>query len=215
MIEAAIWDIDGVVLDSEQIHAETEAEVAGNFGIKISPAEVIKLYSGVHIEKEFEDMARRFNGNIPLEQALALRRQILARYVEQGVPTISGVKEVLNTLSERYKLGLVTQSEKSFVEPALDHASLLHLFKARIYAEDIEHPKPDPQPFLKAAEILNVQPNQAIVVEDSVSGFNSAKAAGMLLIARRAEHNRHIDFSLADYIVEDLREIPTILKGIN
>ncbi len=212
MIEAVIWDIDGVVLDSEQIHAETEAEVAGNFGIIISPIEVIKLYSGVYIDQEFEDMARRFDRNILLQEALAIRRQILARHVEEGIPTIPGASEVLNSISERYKLGLVTSSERNFIEPALNKLGLLDLFQARIYAGEVKHPKPHPEPFLKAAEILNIQPNQAVVVEDSVSGFEAARAAGMLLIARRAEHNRHIDFSLADYVIEDLREIPKVLE---
>lgn len=214
MIEGILWDVDGVILDSEQVHAETEAEVAGKFGIKIAPLEVIKLYSGVHIEQEFEDMAKRANKLFSLKEALLIRRQILARHIEQGVPIIPGILETLNDLSPKYKMGLVTQSEKNFVEPALDHADILHFFKARIFGEDIQHPKPDPWPFLEAARILNVSPVQAAVIEDSESGFKAAKAAGMLLIARKAEHNKDKDFSLADYIVEDLREIPKILSAL-
>lgn len=212
MIEGVLWDIDGVVLDSEQIHAETEAETAKALGIDITPADVIRLYSGVHIEQEFEDMSRRANKPLPLEEALIIRRQILARHIEQGVPTIPGVKEVLHSLSAKYKMGLVTQSEKNFVEPVLDHAGILHFFQARIYGEDIKHPKPNPWPFLEAARLLNIPPNQVVVIEDSESGFKAAKAAGTLLIARKAEHNKDKDFSLADYIVEDLREIPQIFS---
>lgn len=214
-IEGVLWDVDGVILDSEQVHAETEVEVAGRFGIKISPADVIRSYSGVHIEQEFEDIGRRANKPLPLEEALIIRRQILARHMKQGVPTIPGVQEVLDSLSSKYKMGLVTQSEKNFVEPALDHAGILHFFQARIYGEDIKHPKPNPWPFLEAARLLNVVPNQAVVIEDSESGFKAAKAAGMLLIARKAEHNKNKDFSLADYIIQDLREIPKILENVS
>lgn len=214
-IEGVIWDVDGVILDSEQVHAETESEVAGRFGIKITPSDVIKLYSGVHINQELEDMARRANKPLPLKQALEIRREILARHIEQGVPLIPGVDEVLHSLSGQYKQGLVTQSEKSFVEAALEHAGILNLFGARIYGEDIEKPKPNPRPFLQAARILNVSPEMTAVIEDSESGFKAAKAAGMLLIARKAYHNQDKDFSLADYIIEDLREIPKILLTPN
>lgn len=214
MITAVIWDIDGVVLDSERLHAETESETARNFGININPDDVIKSYSGVKIEQEFEDMARRFSVDMPLDRALTIRREILERHIQKGVPTVPHAKEVLSSLVTHYKLGLVTSSEKYFIEPALKGVGLLKLFEAHVYGDEIEHPKPDPEPFLKAASLLGVKPNQAVAVEDSINGFKSAKAAGMLLIARRAEHNQHIDFSLANYAVGDLREIPKILRQL-
>lgn len=211
MIKGIIWDIDGVILDSEGLHAEVESETARNFGININPDDVIKLYSGVHIEEEFEDMARRFSVDMPLDRALAIRREILERHIQEGVPTVPHAEEVLFSLTAQYKLGFVTSSERYFIEPALRGVGLLKLFEAQVYGDEIEHPKPDPEPFLKAASLLGVTPNKTVAVEDSINGFKSAKAAGMLLIARRAEHNRHIDFSLAGYVVEDLREIPRIL----
>lgn len=213
MIEGIIWDIDGVILDSEKLHAETESETARNFGIDVNPDDVIKLYSGVKIEQEFMDMARRFSVVMPLDKALAIRREILERHIQEGIPTIPHAEEVLSSLAAQYKLGLVTSSERYFIEPALRGVGLLKLFEAQVYGDEIEHPKPDPEPFLKAASLLGVRPNQAVAVEDSINGFKSAKAAGMLLIARRADHNRYVDFSLADYVVEDLREIPRILGG--
>lgn len=214
MIEAVVWDIDGVILDTEEIHAKTESETARAFGIEIDPKEVGRLYSGVAIETEFEDMAKRFNIDIPLAQALEIQRQILERRLQEDIPVVPHAKEVLVELSTRFNQGFVTSSPRYFIEEALKKLGFLNLFQARVYSDDVQHKKPNPEPFLKAASILQVEPSCTLAVEDSVSGFKAAKAAGMLLIGRKAEHNNDKDFSLADYVVEDLREIPEILIRI-
>lgn len=215
MIEAVIWDIDGVVLDTEEIHAKTESETARAFGIEIAPREVGGLYSGVGIETELADMAKRFNIYMPLDQALEIRRQILERYLQEDIPIVPYAREVLLGLSSQFKQGFVTSSPRYFIERALNKLDLLSLFQARVYSDDVQNKKPDPEPFLKAAGILQVEASRAVAVEDSVSGFKAAKAANMLLITRRASHNQHLDFSLADYVVEDLREIPQLLTSLN
>lgn len=215
MIRAVIFDIDGVILDSEQLHAEVESEAIKEFGIDISPAEVLRLYSGVHIDKEIEEMAKAANKDIPLDKALPVVERILKEKLEQGVPLIPHVREVLQLLKSKYKLAFGTSGTKFFIESALSKNGILDLFEVSVYGREVENPKPSPEIFLKSASLLGIKPEEAAVIEDSESGFKAAKAAGMLLIAKKAEHNKQKDFSLADYIVEDLREIPKILESLS
>lgn len=214
MIKGVIWDVDGVILDSEQLHAEKESETAKAFGIEISPEEIIRLYSGVHIDTEFEDIARRAGKEMSLKKALELSNRILKEKLKGKIPLIPHVKEAIKALSKKYKIGLATSSEQYFVETALSKHDLLDYFEARVYVRDVQTPKPHPEIFLKAASLLELSSSGVVVVEDSESGFTAAKAAGILLIARKAGHNKDKDFSLADYVVEDLREIPRILSAI-
>lgn len=215
MIRAVIFDIDGVVLDSERLHAEVESETAQTFGINISPDEVLRLYSGVYIETEYADMAKNANKDMPMEKALALTENILREKLKKPIPLIPHIKETLYNLQQTYQLGFATSGNRIFVEEALRKNGILEYFKAQMYAADVGVPKPDPKVFLEAASKLGIAPQNTVVIEDSESGFKGTKAAGMLLIARKAHHNESKDFSLADYIVEDLREIPKILEGIS
>lgn len=210
MIKAIIFDVDGVIFDSEEIHYETEAQALQEIGIPVTK-DVTKEYSGVRLEEEFLGIAKRFNKKINLPEAIKIRDRILSEKIGKGFPTTPYAKEIIKNLSKKYLLAVASSGEKRFIGKELELAGLLQYFKAAIYGEDIDNPKPNPDAFLKAAKSLGVKPSECLVIEDSPAGFEAAKAAGMLLIARKAEHNSHRDFSKADYVIEDLRDIPEIL----
>lgn len=215
MIKAVIWDMDGVLVDSENIHPVVESETAKQFGMDFPPEKVRELYLGVQLENEFNDMVSRSGkSGITYEQMRKVRDEILKKHLKQGIESVPFAKEVVNELSPIYKMALVSSGERFWGEDALDKLELLKYFSVVIFGEDVENHKPNPEPFLKAAEFLGLQPSEIIVVEDSESGFKAAKTAGMKLIARRSQHNKEKDFSPADFIVEDLREIPKILRGL-
>jgi HAD superfamily hydrolase (TIGR01509 family) len=216
IIKAIIWDMDGVLIDSENIHPVVESETAKFFGMDFSPEKVRELYLGVQLETEFNDMIKRSGkSGVTYVQMRKVRDEILKKHLKQGIESVPFAKDVISSLSPRYKMALVSSGERFWGEDALDKLGLLTYFDAVIFGEDVENHKPNPEPFLKASESLGVEPSEIIVVEDSESGFKGAKAAGMKLIARRSEHNKEKDFSFADFIIEDLREIPQILERIN
>lgn len=214
MIKAIIFDVDGVIFDSEEIHYEAEAETMQEIGIPITVNE-IREYSGFRLEEEFLDIAKKFNKSIDLSQAVRIRDKILSRKIGKGFPIVPYAAEVIKNLSKQYFLAVASSGERRFIDKELKIANLLQYFNASIYGEDIEKPKPSPEAFLKAAKALDIQPSDCVVIEDSQSGFQAAKAAGMTLIARKASHNSHRDFSTADYVIEDLRDIREIIDKIN
>jgi HAD superfamily hydrolase (TIGR01509 family) len=205
-IRAVVWDFDGVLLDSELLHMEAEFETFRTFGFEI-PTAVAKEYFGIKLEDYFRDVVRRFNLGISAEEMIRKHYDTLLHYYREVFPLTPHARSVLEELEGRYAMALATSRERELAQLALRRHGLEYFFDALIYGEDVSAGKPDPEPFLRAC-ILGVEPREAVAVEDAEAGFASARRAGMRVIARRAAHNRELDFSEAHCIVEDLREIP-------
>ena len=215
MVKAIIWDMDGVLIDSEYLHSQAESETAKHFGIDISPEEVVKKYSGVHLKEEFKDLFKRLNLEVTYEEVRKIRDRILLKKIEEGIKNTPFLEEVLETLQKKYKLAIASNGERTIWHDYLNKNNLLKYFEVVIFGEDVLNPKPNPESFLKAAKSLRVDPKEAVVIEDSEIGFKAAKNAGMILIARKAEHNKNKNFAPADFVIDDLREIPKLLERIN
>ncbi len=207
--------MDGVLIDSEHIHAQIESQALKSSGINITPEEITKRYSGTKIEEEFNDVIKKSGKKINLDLLMDARNQLIEEDFVNKVGTISFAYEVMDVLSKMYKQALATSTEEKYAEAVLSRNNLLDFFNAKMFGTMVKKSKPDPEIFLKAAYLLNVSPIESVVIEDSVHGFNAAKSANMILIARKGTHNQTIDFSLADYVIEDLREIPDIIQSIN
>lgn len=209
MIEAVIWDMDGVIIESEPYHIKAEIETLSEQGINITP-EVAKEYFGLRTEDYFKALAKRYKKDLPIENMLKTHARILPKYYLQS-PLVPHVKETLASLQKIYKQGLATSTKREFAEVSLNKFSLSGYFEAKVFGDEVEKGKPDPEMFLATAKKLGVEPRNAVVIEDAENGFKAGRAAGMKVIGRQAEHNKNQDFSLADYIITDLREISGIL----
>lgn len=212
-IKAILWDMDGVLVDSEDIHPVIESQTAKHFGINLSPKRIRELYLGSFLEKEFRDMIKTSGvSGVTASEMIKVRNELLKEYLKKGIKSIPHAKEVVNALASSYKQAVVSSGERFWGENALDKLELFKYFDLVIFGEDVKNHKPHPEPFLKAAEILNLEPEQCLVIEDSENGVKASKEAGMLVIARKANHNKDRNFTNADFVVSDLREIPGILN---
>jgi len=209
-IEAIIWDIDGVLIDSEEYHIEAEVETLKKFGIELS-LPVAKEYFGVKLKDYFTDIVKRYKKNIPVHTMITQHYNTLIRYYRKIFPVTPGAFEVLGELQKRYRMGIATSREKELADIALKRFSLFPFFETIVYGEDVQNGKPDPEPFLTACKRLNTNPHLCVVIEDSLSGVAAAKKAGMLSIVRKARHNADLDFSNTGYTINDLNEIPPLL----
>jgi len=213
MIKAVLFDVDGVLLDSEEIHYEVESKALRKFGIPATKA-MARQYTGSRLDIEFTGIAKRFNKTISFKEVIKERDKLLKKALTKGFPKAPFVKEVLSDLSKKYLLAFATMGDERFVGEEIKTSKLQQYFRVSIFGEDVSNPKPDPEVFLKAAKLLGVEPKECIVVEDSATGIKAGKNAGMLVIARKASHNQSADFSLADYVIEDLRDIPKIISHV-
>jgi HAD superfamily hydrolase (TIGR01509 family) len=208
---AVIWDFDGVILDDELLHVDAEMETARSFGMPLT-REIAFEYLGVRLEDYFRDLIGRFGAKTSLEEMLEAHFAVLRRCYGERFPLAPNLREVLEELGPILSMGIATNRERELLEIALERFSLSPFFKAVVCKEDVLKGKPAPDAFFLVASALGAEPRLTLVVEDSETGFQAAKRAGMKLVARKAAHNGHIDFSVADFVVEDLRDVVKIVR---
>jgi HAD superfamily hydrolase (TIGR01509 family) len=178
--EAILFDFDGVLVDSEPVHYACWVEVLKQFNISLPWEEYCARCIGLSDREMSRFLYLRADPPISLEQLWAEypRKKAMARdrMLEAGL--FSGeVARLLHDLSARYKLGVVTSSGKTEVEPILASAGVLPLLGATVYGSDVQRHKPAPDPYLLALERLEV--SRALVVEDSQFGVEAGRAAGL------------------------------------
>jgi HAD superfamily hydrolase (TIGR01509 family) len=207
--EAVIFDMDGVLSDTQMIHAQLESDLLRRFGIEMSPEDLTREFAGVPDPEMFQAIFQR-HGKDPagLEKLLEGKWDELKEKVRGGgVPPVPGSRELVRMLRGRgVRLAVASSSYRSFVELVLQELDLAAQFQAVVTVEDVERGKPHPDIFLLAAERLGVPPPACVVIEDGINGMMAAKRAGMKCIAlvpldSREEHP-------ADLVVSTLKDIP-------
>ena len=179
-VEAALFDMDGLLIDSEAVYIDAYREAANEIGVEISLA-LCHAMVGVP-RRECEEMIQRHFGpdfDVPAFQDCF--HQHVALRMEKGVPVKPGAPELLSFLKDRgLRLGVATSAQRASVERYLGRAGLLDLFDAIATRADIERPKPHPDVYLEAARRLGATPRFCLAFEDSNIGLTAAHAAGMM-----------------------------------
>ncbi|MEG1432658.1 HAD family hydrolase [Eubacterium sp.] len=201
MIKAIIFDMDGVIIDSEGVYKKIEGEMYRDLGIEMSQEEAL-MNMGMGIHNWWKKLQVKYQLK---EDPKALADQEVQAYLDylfddkQEKRFMDGIGESLAALSERgYRLGVASGSDAVAVDRVLAISGLQEYFTARITASDVVVCKPDPEIFLKAAEALEVTPGECLVIEDSYNGILAAKAAGMGCLAYTSAPEGMVDYSLAD-----------------
>lgn len=212
MIEGIIFDLDGVLIESEPLYKIIENEVLKPYGIRISDDTSAK-YMGLKLNHYLEVISKEYKKPIDVQKANdAILSKIEALYLAGTIPLVANAKQILEDLAGSYKLALATSREKRLAKIIMEKHKIYKYFSQGVYREDVKNGKPDPEVFIKAAEKINVQPKDCLVVEDSINGMKAGKAAGMYVVARETSYNQSQDLSIADSIITDLKELPPLLK---
>lgn len=208
MITTIIFDMDGVIIDSEPIHQQMEFEMYEELGLNISPEEH-KNYVGTSSIDMWNMIKERHRLEKPPEELLLYGRQKYWDALDQHrVPLVVGARELMSTL---YQNNFIIQVASSATRPTVDkvikHFDLASLISHRIGGNEVKKSKPNPEIFTKAAEQSNSNPVQCLVIEDSANGVKAAKDAGMICIGYANPGTGDQDLTKADFVVSELSEI--------
>ncbi len=208
MITAVIFDMDGVIIDSEPTHQKLEFEMFSELGLYISEEEH-KSYVGTSSVDMWTKIKAKHGLKKTPEELLLYGRAKYWEALDQGrVPLVNGSKALI---VEFYQKGLTVQVASSATRPTVDkvinHFNLQKYFSYRIGGNEVTKSKPEPEIFIKASKQSGTHPADCLVIEDSANGVKAAKSAGMYCIGYANPRTGNQDLSEADLVVSDLKEI--------
>ena len=196
-LAAACFDFDGVIVDSEPIHLESERLALARRDIEFTLTDKARFVGGT--VRGTAERICEYYGISDVDSYFADRQREFARMVESDLGLMPGAREALSRLrSAGVPLALVTSGDEAYVRTALGRHRLEGAFKVLVTQQDVGRHKPDPEPYLKAAELLGLAPRQCIAIEDSPTGLASARAAGLRCVAVPGPATAECDLSEAD-----------------
>ena len=196
MIDAVVFDLDGLLLDTEQVWDEVREAFVRERGGRYDE-EVQRAMMGMSSPEWSSFLNREAGVPEPPEEINAeVVRRMIARYRER-LPLLPGAREAVERLASRWRLGLASSSNRPLIDAALELAGLASFFRATVSSEEVARGKPAPDVYVEAARRLGVSPERCAAVEDSQNGIRSARAAGMRVIAIPNRHYPPDDEALA------------------
>lgn len=208
LVQAVVFDLDGVLVESEQIWDEVRRGLAAEHGLRW-PSDATRAMQGMSTDEwstYLTDVVRLPGSR--QEAAANVIDQVAARYRE-SLPLLPGAREVVARLGGRWPLGLASSSPRRLIDAVLESAGLADWFVANVSTEEVGAGKPSPEVYLEVARRLDVSPERTVAIEDSSNGLRSAARAGLRLIAMpNAGYPPAEDaLALADVVVDSLAEI--------
>ncbi len=216
MISALIFDMDGLMIDTERLYFETEREMVAEYGKTISEATWWKLMGRSPLEAVtilLDDL------EIPVkpEDFLKERDKIMLKKMMNDLKPMAGLYEILENFNGRLKLAVATGAERPFLDLALDKLDIRKYFNILQTSDTIQNGKPHPEIYQTAVSKLALPASCCAILEDSSNGARAGKDAGCYAIAVPTEYTIRQDFSFVDFIAKNLIDanshIESLLNG--
>lgn len=209
---AVIFDMDGVLVDSEPAYFEAVNEVLLPTGKQID-WEQYQQQLGTSITTTWQGVVKMLRLEADPEAFKEQYNRVLLEALARPRPLLPGVKALIAGLRQRgAAIGLATSSRQAWVEAVLSAVGLpLDTFDAVVWRQMAERSKPAPDLYLKAAELVGVSPELCVAIEDTPSGIAAAKAAGMYAVQVRAASTAFPPIEQADLVLDSLEDFPLTL----
>ena len=185
---AVIFDMDGVIVDSEPVHERAFLEVIAEIGYHDRHGLRFADYVGRSDQELWLDFMAKHRTPHSLDKLLAMKCERVLKIIRRERPLFAGLPRLVERLAQRVPLALASGSERPLVEEVLNLGELRRFFPVTVTDSDIHRGKPAPDIFLRAAELLGVEPGDCWVIEDSKPGIAAALAANMRVIGITNTH---------------------------
>lgn len=203
-----IFDMDGVLLDSEPMHQEIIYETFQLKGIPFDKA-YIQTLTGMSAFPMWEKVKRDARRTESVEELMQFHRDyFFKRLPEMKVPLVPHVKEVLEKFKNEGKhLSLASSSGRKLINIFTQQTNIAHYFEVMMSGDDVQYSKPNPEIFLKVAQWYELPAGRFTVIEDSTNGVKAAKSAGMQCIGFKNPLSGGQDLSQADLLIHSMQEL--------
>jgi HAD superfamily hydrolase (TIGR01509 family) len=215
VVAAVIFDMDGVIVDTEQVWDEVREQLVADWNGRSVPGAQRAMMGMSSLE-----WSRYMHEELGLDPSPAeinaeVVRRMLGRY-QQELPLIDGALDAIRRLAERFPLAVASSSNRPLIDAVLATAGIADCFVTTVSSEEVARGKPSPDVYLEAARRLGVEPARCAAIEDSGSGIRAAHAAGMRVLAYPNVHYPpSVDaLALADVVLASLDELtPALVAG--
>ena len=203
-----IFDMDGVLLDSEPMHQEIIYETFQLKGIPFDKA-YIQTLTGMSAFPMWEKVKRDAQRTESVEELMQFHRDyFFKRLPEMKVPLVPHVKEVLEKFKNEGKhLSLASSSARKLIDIFTQQTNIAHYFEVMMSGDDVQYSKPNPEIFLKVTQWYDLPATQFTVIEDSTNGVKAAKSANMQCIGLQNPLSGGQDLSQADSVIHSMQEL--------
>lgn len=202
-----VFDLDGLLVDSEPLQAESFNKVFAPYGVHLSEEDFEELV-GYETIDNFRHLRRKFAIDTPLDMLMARKKEEYHQLVKaRVVPCLGAVELVHGIVARNGRLAVASSSPREDVLLSLETIGLLNYFPVIFTADEVEATKPAPDLYLKACAAIDVPPSRCLAFEDSGAGLTAAVAAGLRCFVVPHRYTRDHDFSAARAVLGSLREV--------
>ncbi|MFP4083023.1 MAG: HAD family hydrolase [Candidatus Aminicenantes bacterium] len=203
MVKALIFDMDGLMIDSEGLYWQTEREMARKFNKTVEDKTLWEMMGRSPVDS-MEIFVRDAKLPISPEKALEMRNRIMRKKLKTDLKPIPGLFHIMDRFRGRLKMAVCTSAQKEFLDIVVDRLEIRNQFDVLQSFEGVSKGKPDPEIYLKTCERLKLKPEHCVVLEDSSNGALAGKQAGCYVIAVPSEYTAGQDFHFADFMADSL-----------
>lgn len=212
-LRALIFDMDGLMIDSERLYFEVERQIARWYGKEVKDETLWRMMGRRPIEG-LTIFVRELDLPLDPAEAVKIRNDLMRERMKQDLLPLPGLFHILDCFHGRLKLAVSTGAPQEFLDIAVDKLGIRDIFDVLLASDNLGSGKPDPEIFIKTCEKLGIAPGEAIVLEDSENGVVAGKRAGCTVIAVPSEYTRGQDFGRADFVAADLFEAEKHIRSL-
>ncbi|XMO85682.1 HAD family phosphatase [Algibacter sp. AS12] len=209
MLKAVIFDMDGVIIDSEPMHNKAYHDMFNEVGINVS-TELYESFTGQSTINICKRLCDHFNLEQAPETLVALKRKYYKHffYSNSDLGLIDGVLDLIKDYHKNgLTLVLASSAAMTSINQIFDRFDLSQYFIDKLSGGDLKQSKPHPEIFIKAAAASGFNKEECMVIEDSTNGITAAKAAGIYCVGFDSFHSKNQDYSKADMVIKDFKDI--------